>query len=104
MAFDLEIPEPEEVKEKVEQELAVPEERVEVIDSAAQKKGQEIMQVNLDSVDDRREISRAVEELGSDLARKSNSKNDILARRMVDRASRTSRSRCETSTPPASTS
>ncbi len=84
MAFDLEIPEPEEVKEKVEQELAVPEERVEVIDSAAQKKGQEIMKVNLDSVDDRREISKAVEELGSDLVRKSNSKNDILARRMVD--------------------
>ena len=84
MAFDLEIPEPEEVKEKVEQELAVPEERAEVINSTAEKKGQEIMMVDLDSVKSRREITTAVEDLGSDLVRKSSSKNDILARRMAD--------------------
>ena len=50
MAFDLEIPEPEEVKAKVEQELAVPEERAQVIDNVAQAKGEEILAVDLDSV------------------------------------------------------
>ncbi|MBR3316965.1 MAG: toxic anion resistance protein [Atopobiaceae bacterium] len=84
MAFDLEIPEPEEVKAKVEQELAVPEERAQVIDDVAQKKGAEILAVDLDSVASRREITHAVEDLGTDLVRKSSAKNDILARRMAD--------------------
>ena len=84
MAFDLEIPEPEEVKEKVQQELAVPDEHAQVINSTAEKKGDEIMKVDLDSVQSRREITNAVEDLGSDLVRKSSSKNDILARRMAD--------------------
>ena len=84
MSFDLEIPEPEEVKEKVKQELAVPEERAQVIDDVAQKKGDEILSVDLDSVQSRREITHAVEDLGSDLVHKSSAKNDILARRMAD--------------------
>lgn len=84
MAFDLEIPEPEEVKAKVEQELAVPEERAQVIDNVAQAKGEEILAVDLDSVQSRREITHAVEDLGSDLVRKSATKNDILAKRMAD--------------------
>ena len=84
MSFDLEIPEPEEVKAKVEQELAVPEDRAQLIDSTAQKKGEEILSVDLDSVQSRREITHAVEELGSDLVHKSSAKNDILAKRMAE--------------------
>ena len=84
MSFDLEIPEPEEVKAKVEQELAVPEERAQVIDNVAQQKGDEILAVDLDSVQSRREITHAVEDLGSDLVHKSSAKNDILAKRMAD--------------------
>ena len=84
MSFDLEIPEPEEVKEKVKQELAVPEERAQMIDDVAQKKGDEILAVDLDSVQSRREITHAVEDLGSDLVHKSSAKNDILAKRMAD--------------------
>ena len=84
MAFDLEIPEPEEVKEKVKQELAVPDDHAKAISNTAEKKGEEILSVDLDSVQSRREITNAVEDLGSDLVRKSSSKNDILARRMAD--------------------
>lgn len=84
MAFDLEIPEPEEVKEKVKAELAVPEEHAQAISSTAEKKGEEILNVDLDSVASRREITSAVEDLGNDLVRKSSAKNDILARRMGD--------------------
>ena len=84
MAFDLEIPEPEEVKEKVKAELAVPEEHAQAISTTAEKKGQEILDVDLDSVASRREITSAVEDLGNDLVRKSSAKNDILARRMGD--------------------
>ena len=84
MGFDLEIPEPEEVKEKVSQELAVPQDRAQLIDNTAQAKGEQILNVDLDSARSRREITNAVEELGSDLVRKSSAKNDILARRMAD--------------------
>ena len=43
MAFDLEIPEPEEVKEKVKQELAVPDDHAKAISNMSEKKGEEIL-------------------------------------------------------------
>lgn len=82
MAFDLNIPDPEKTKEEVKQELAVPQEQVQLIDSVAAEKGQQIMQVNLDSLADRREILQAVDNLGSDVVKKSAEKNEILSRRM----------------------
>lgn len=82
MAFDLNIPDPEETKAEVEKELEVPADRARLIDDTAAQKGEQIMQVDLNSLADRRDIMQAVDGLGSDIVRKSSEKNDILARRM----------------------
>ena len=62
MAFDLAIPDPEETKEAVEEELAVPEAHAEAIDGVANERGEQIMNVDLDSIADRRDILKAIEE------------------------------------------
>ena len=82
MAFDLSIPDPEETKAQVEQELAVPEKHAEAIDTVANERGEQIMNVDLDSIADRRDILQAVETLGSDIMKQSSAKNEMLSRRM----------------------
>lgn len=80
--FDLELPDEEEIKQEIKQELAVAPARAEVIDDAAQKKGQQIMEVDLGSTADRRSIVEAVESLGMDITRKSTRHNEILGTRI----------------------
>ena len=98
MAFDLTIPDPEETKQQVAIELSVPdveqakeevakdvavtEAYAQVIDDTAAERGQQIMQVDLDSYEAKREITQAIENLGADIAYKSTAKNEMLARRM----------------------
>lgn len=82
MDFDLELPNTDEIKEEITQELAVPPERAQAIDSAAQQKGEQIMSVDLDNVADRRAIIEAVEGLGMDVTRKSTRHNEILGSRI----------------------
>ena len=84
MAFDLNIPDPEQTKAQVEQELAVTPAHAEIIETETVKKGDEIMEVNLDDTQKRREILQAVEGLGQDIVRQSSAKNEMLSRRMVD--------------------
>ncbi|MBE6471122.1 MAG: toxic anion resistance protein [Coriobacteriaceae bacterium] len=83
MAFDLNIPDPEETKAQVEEELAVPEAHAEVIDNVANERGEQIMKVDLDSIADRRDILQAVETLGNDIMTQSTAKNEMLSRRMA---------------------
>lgn len=83
MAFDLTVPDPEQTKAQVEQELAVTPEHAEIIDSTAVQKGDEIMKVDLDSIAERRDILKAIESLGVDIEKQSASKNEMLSRRMV---------------------
>ena len=82
MAFDLSIPDPEQTKEEVSKELAVTEEHAELIDEKAVERGQQIMTVDMDSMEAKREITQAIEGLGEDIAFKSATKNEMLARRM----------------------
>ncbi|MBP3892625.1 MAG: toxic anion resistance protein [Atopobiaceae bacterium] len=82
MSFDLEIPDPEEVKEIVKKETAVTPAYAEAVDSAANEKGDHIINVNLDSVASRREITSAVNDLGTDIMERSANKNAIMAKRM----------------------
>ena len=84
MAFDLTIPDPEQTKVEVEQQLAVEPEHAELIDSTAVARGSQIMEVDLDSVSERREILQAIEGLGADIAKQSAAKNEMLSRRMAD--------------------
>ena len=82
MSFDLSIPDPEETKAQVEQELAVTEAHAEAIGGVANERGDQIMKVDLDSIADRRDILTAVETLGSDIMKQSSAKNEMLSRRM----------------------
>jgi len=84
MAFDLTVPDPEQTKAEVEQALAVTPQHAEIIEAETVKKGDEIMDVDLDDIMKRREILQAVEGLGSDIVQKSATKNEMLARRMAD--------------------
>jgi len=82
MAFDLSVPDPEQTKAEVEQQLAVEPAHAELIDNAASEKGEQIMEMDLESVAQRREILQAVENLGTDIAKQSAAKNEMLSRRM----------------------
>lgn len=82
MAFELAIPDPEQTKTEVEQQLAVEPAHAEVIDSTASEKAEEIMAVDIESINDRREILQAIESLGSDIVEQSSTKNEMLSRRM----------------------
>jgi len=84
MAFTLDVVNPEEVKEKVEQELALPAEIKPEIAKAAEEKVQQIMAVNLDSFEDRKEFTTAIDTFGQDVVQKSEVKNEILSKRMAE--------------------
>ena len=84
MAFNLEIPDVEEVKEKVEKELEVPAEREATVDEAAKQKVEEIMGTDISVFEDRKNISDAFQEFGADVIRKTEAKNGILSKRMVE--------------------
>jgi uncharacterized protein YaaN involved in tellurite resistance len=84
MAFNLDIPDVEEVKEKVEKELEVPAEREATVDEAAKQKVEEIMGTDITVFEDRKNISAAFQEFGADVIRKTEAKNGILSKRMVE--------------------
>ena len=84
MAFDLNIPDPDQTKAEVEQALAVTPAHAEIIEAETVKKGDQIMDVDLDNITERREILQAVEGLGQDIVRQSAAKNEMLSRRMVE--------------------
>ncbi len=84
MAFNLEIPDVEEVKEKVEEQLELGEERAASVDEAAKQKVEEIMGTDITVFEDRKGITAAFQEFGSDVIRRTEAKNGILSKRMVE--------------------
>ena len=84
MAFDLELPDEEQVKKQVEEKLAVSAERAKTVDDAAREKVAEIMGTDLSVFEDRKNITAAFEEFGADVMRKTEAKNGILSKRMVE--------------------
>lgn len=82
MAFDLEVKDSTEIKEKIIEETSPTEEIVTAIKTASEEKAKEIMEVNLDSFKDKREITTAIEEFGTDIVRKSTEKNSMLQTRL----------------------
>lgn len=82
--FSLDLPKTEEIKKEVEKELAPTPEEVQGIQTAVREKGDQIMQIDLDSLTERREFVQAIETFGADTIQKSQSKNSILQTRMGD--------------------
>ena len=82
MSFNLELPDVEEVKEKVAEELAVTDERQQTVDETAKQKVEEIMGTDISVFEDRKNLTTAFEEFGADVMRKTENKNSILSKRM----------------------
>ena len=82
MAFTLELPKKEEVKKAVEAETAVDRETSLMISDASKEKGDEILNADIDSFQDRKELTKAIEEFGADVVKKSADKNSIMKTRI----------------------
>lgn len=83
-AFTLDIPNTETIKKEVVTELAPSPQEKDVITNVAKEKSDQIMAVDLDSLTERREIIQVIETFGADVVRQSQTKNDILQKRMGD--------------------
>ena len=66
MAFTLDIPKKEEIKKVVEEQTMVDEETSLVISDASKQKGDEILRTDIDNFQDRKELTKAIEEFGAD--------------------------------------
>ena len=84
MAFSLDIPEEEEVKEEVKKEITPVPAVQEKLEKAADSNTQELFELDLGSLDSRREIISSIEGFGTDLMQKSTKKNELLNVRIVD--------------------
>ena len=84
MAFSLDLPDTEEIKEAVVEELKPTPKDQETISSVAVKNGEAIMNVDLDSLMARKEITQVIDTFGEDIIQKSESKNSMLQKRLVD--------------------
>lgn len=82
--FTLDLPNMEDIRKEVEQELAPTVEEKAVITDAVKEKADQIMAVDLDSLAERREFIQVVENFGADVVRQSQAKNNILQKRMID--------------------
>ena len=82
MAFTLELPKKEEIKKAVEAETAVDRETSLMISAASKEKGAETLNADIDSFQDRKELTKAIEEFGADVVKKSADKNSIMKTRI----------------------
>lgn len=82
MAFTLDLPKKEEIKKAVEAETGVDRETTLMISDASKEKGNEILDADIDNFQDRKELTRAIEEFGADVVKKSADKNSIMKTRI----------------------
>ena len=84
MAFSLELPKKEEIKKIVEEQTSLDQETALMISDASKEKGDEILNADLDKFEDRRDLTKAIEEFGTDVIRKSADKNSLMKTRIGD--------------------
>ncbi|MCI9361896.1 MAG: toxic anion resistance protein [Hungatella sp.] len=84
MAFTLDIPKKEEIKKAVEQETKVDSETSLVISDVSKEKGDEILRADIDNFEDRKELTKAIEEFGADVVKKSSDRNALMKTRIGD--------------------
>lgn len=80
MAFSLDLPVKEEIKNEVLETTKVPKEDVQAIHDMVEKEAQTILGVDLDSFVERKEITDVIDQFGNDLMQKSETKNKMLER------------------------
>ncbi len=84
MAFTLDIPKKEEIKKVVEEETRVDSETSLIISDASKEKGDEILETDIGNFEDRKELTRAIEEFGADVVKKSSDRNALMKTRIGD--------------------
>lgn len=82
MAFNLDLKSTDEIKEEVERELQPKPQEKEQISSVAEQNAQEIMTVDLESLEDRRDIAKVINNFGQDIIVQSGNKNAMLEKRL----------------------
>lgn len=80
--FTLDLPNTETIKKEVAAELAPTKDEKQVITDTVKEKSEQIMDVNLDSLAERKEIIQVIETFGADIVQQSQAKNSILQKRM----------------------
>ncbi len=84
MAFSMDLPNVEEVKNEVKEEIAPAPETKMQLEKAAESNTDELFTFDLGSLSDRRNIVSSIETFGSDVVAKSTQKNELLNVRLVD--------------------
>ena len=84
MAFSMDLPDVEEVKNEVKEEIAPAPETKMQLEKAAESNTDELFTFDLGSLSDRRNIVSSIETFGSDVVAKSTLKNELLNVRLVD--------------------
>lgn len=82
--FSLELPTEEAVKEEVMQAIVPTTKEEVVIVDAAKDKAEQIMQINLDSIEQRREVTSVIDNFGMEEMKACQSHNAILQKRMAN--------------------
>mgnify|MGYP001036199181 FL=1 len=84
MAFSLELPKKEEIKKVVEEQTGLDKETTQMISDVSREKGNEILHADLDNFEERGDLTKAIEEFGTDVIRKSADKNSLMKTRIGD--------------------
>lgn len=84
MGFSMNVERVDDVKKEVEEKLAPTEEQKTEIHSQADENAQALFEVDLGSLEDRRNIVSSIENFGSDIVARSTQKNQLLETRLVD--------------------
>ena len=84
MAFSMDLPDVEEVKEEVKEQVEPPAETKKQLATVADSNTDELFNFDLGSLNDRRAIVSSIETFGSDIVTKSTQKNERLNVRLVD--------------------
>jgi len=82
--FSLDLPKVEDIKENLEKELKLSDEREIVISDVAREKADQILQVDAYDFSNRQQLIKAIETFGSDLMEQSEEKNAILGKRISE--------------------
>ena len=78
MGFSMEVPNTEEIKNSVVEEIKPIPDEVKQIKSVTNKNVESLMNLNMDSFTERKEILKSIEEFGMDTIQKSSQKNSLL--------------------------
>ena len=82
--FSLDLPKVEDIKENLERELKLSDEREIMISDAAREKADQILQVDAYDFSNRQQLIKAIESFGLDLMEQSEEKNAILGKRISE--------------------